>query len=507
VTHKILYLAKSNPGPDIPGVLSPTRFKVISVESIVAAHKYLQTNTVDCLVINNLGPIDAQFSELTSLVTVANPTPMILIDEDTSTELLASYPNCRVISSSHLDSLPDTIDRILEHRYIESAIEDHHDLQQTILEIIHRATKETSAKQIDAIVWEKLHQSELFDYVWLGTYDRTIPNISITHPIAGNFSVETVSDILHISDKTIFETAVQCNEIQTTTAPVKTRETAQVNNITTSPSYQLNCAVIPIQSVGQSSDILLLATHRSDAFDGPEKRLLTLLRDVAEYFTATNNQQSSGTGSAQEEIDTFVATLVHELRSPLGIAQAYLDIGRENDNNAEEQFEKVSDALRELDRTIDELASMTKNDLTIEIEEISLAPLVQEVWESIDTSDGSIQIESAVELTADRVLLKILFRNLLSNAVQHGGENSTIHVGAVPNGFFIEDNGRGIPDEIKDEIFDRGFSNSGGLGVGLSVVDDIVTAHEWEINIESEVDEGTRVEITNVTMVDRGGED
>lgn len=481
-------------------ILPPTRFDVISVKSTVAAHKQLQSSPIDCLIIDNLNTIDVPINEILSLITASYSHPIILIDGTPSEEIPTAYRHCRVVNSDHLDALPEKIEALIEQRNLEAALSDHNELQHSVIEILHDATNATNEDEINSLVFEELQKSGLFDYIWLGNYDTETNDVSIKLPSEGTFPVETVSDILQINDMAIFDKAVQSSELQSTTSPVKTRETAQYNVDSTNPSYQLNTLVIPIQSCDRSGDLMILATYRTGAFDTAEKQLLSTLRDVLKYFKSTVNQKPSEPDQPQEEIDTFVATLVHELRSPLGIAQAFLDIGRNDGDDAQDALEKVAGALDDLEHTIDNLASMAKNNMTVEVEEVELEPLVREVWESLDTKDDLIQIESSIYVTADPALLKILFRNLLSNAIQHGGENSTIQVGSLNDGFFVEDTGSGIPTEIQDEIFSRGFSDAGGLGVGLALVNDIVDAHGWEITINSEVGRGTSVEITNVTM-------
>ncbi len=507
MTRTILYVATNTSSSELEEILPRSRFDVIAAQSIVAAHKQLQTSSIDCLIINNLNTIDVPLSEILSLLTKAYPHPIILIDGTHSAEIPISHPHCQVVNSEHLDALPSKIDGLIEQQSLDTAISEHNELQRTILDIIHEATKATNKTEINSVVFDKLQKTSLFEYVWLGSYDLNSNDLSIEFPSKGKFSIQTVTDILQISDDAIFDRAVHSHDIQSTTAPVNTRETAQLNGYTTSPSYHLNCAVVPVQETNQAFDMMILATYRASAFDAPEKQLLIKLRDTLQYLKSKIDQEQPESSQSTEEVDTFVATLVHELRSPLGIAQAYLDIGQNNGENTDEAFKKVDEALNDLEHTIDDLASMAKNRMTPEVEEIELEPLVREVWESFESVHASIQIEPAGCVTADPALLKILFRNVLSNAIEHGGENCKIQVGKLTNGFFIEDTGNGIPSEIQDEIFTRGFSDAGGLGVGLALVNDIVEAHEWKIDIDSEVGRGTRVEITNVTMKATNEED
>lgn len=74
-----------------------------------------------------------------------------------------------------------------------------------------------------------------------------------------------------------------------------------------------------------------------------------------------------------------------------------------------------------------------------------------------------------------------------------------ITVGPLPGGFYIEDNGSGIPPKQRSRVFDKGYTNaSSGTGIGLSIVRQIVEAHGWSIRVTEGNDGGARFEITDV---------
>jgi signal transduction histidine kinase len=103
---------------------------------------------------------------------------------------------------------------------------------------------------------------------------------------------------------------------------------------------------------------------------------------------------------------------------------------------------------------------------------------------------------------ADGTHLQRLFENLIRNAVEHGGDDVTVTIGDADGGFYIEDNGPGIPDGDRTEVFDAGYStNSEGTGFGLSIVEQVAETHEWDIRVTEGGDGGARFEITGVEMV------
>ena len=85
------------------------------------------------------------------------------------------------------------------------------------------------------------------------------------------------------------------------------------------------------------------------------------------------------------------------------------------------------------------------------------------------------------------------------NAVEHGGSDVSISVGGVDDGFYIADDGVGIPDSERDRIFESGYSTAAdGTGFGLRIVKQIVDAHGWEITATDSDSGGIRFEITGV---------
>jgi signal transduction histidine kinase len=102
---------------------------------------------------------------------------------------------------------------------------------------------------------------------------------------------------------------------------------------------------------------------------------------------------------------------------------------------------------------------------------------------------------------ADETGLQRLLENLFRNATEHGREaDVTIRIGDLDTGFYIEDDGPGIPEEDRQTVFERGYSTTNsGTGFGLAIVEEIVDSHGWEIAITDGSDGGARFEITGVS--------
>jgi signal transduction histidine kinase len=77
-----------------------------------------------------------------------------------------------------------------------------------------------------------------------------------------------------------------------------------------------------------------------------------------------------------------------------------------------------------------------------------------------------------------------------------------VTVGDLESGFYIEDSGKGIPDGVREKIFESGYSfEEGGTGMGLVVVERVVRAHGWDIAVTTGTEGGARFEITDVSVV------
>jgi signal transduction histidine kinase len=91
--------------------------------------------------------------------------------------------------------------------------------------------------------------------------------------------------------------------------------------------------------------------------------------------------------------------------------------------------------------------------------------------------------------------------NLFRNAVEHGGTDVSVRVGPLEDGFYVEDDGPGIPEEERGSVLDAGYSTSEeDSGLGLAIVRQIAEAHGWELVVTEAEGGGARFEV-------RGAED
>uniref|UniRef100_UPI0035C1596C sensor histidine kinase n=1 Tax=Salinarchaeum laminariae TaxID=869888 RepID=UPI0035C1596C len=136
-----------------------------------------------------------------------------------------------------------------------------------------------------------------------------------------------------------------------------------------------------------------------------------------------------------------------------------------------------------------------------DITTVDIRELVEDCWNTVDTRAATLINEIDGDVDADEGRLRQLFENLIRNAVEHGGEDVTVRIGAMPDGFYVEDDGPGIPEQDRSHVFDAGFSTANdGTRFGLSIVNRVVEAHGWEIRVTDGEAGGARFEITGVDV-------
>jgi len=107
---------------------------------------------------------------------------------------------------------------------------------------------------------------------------------------------------------------------------------------------------------------------------------------------------------------------------------------------------------------------------------VLLSSIVQESWEMVETNTAELQVENDLAFKADSARLQRLLENLFRNALDHGGPDVTVTVGTIPDcpGFYVSDDGPGIPESNRDSVFDPGYTTrEQGTGFGLAIVAEI----------------------------------
>jgi signal transduction histidine kinase len=104
---------------------------------------------------------------------------------------------------------------------------------------------------------------------------------------------------------------------------------------------------------------------------------------------------------------------------------------------------------------------------------------------------------------ADPDRLERLLASLLDNAVTHAHEDCLITVGQTGDGFYVADDGPGIPADEREEVLDAAYSTADeGTGFGLTIAREIAAAHGWDLAVTESDAGGARIEVTGVEIVE-----
>lgn len=196
-----------------------------------------------------------------------------------------------------------------------------------------------------------------------------------------------------------------------------------------------------------------------------------------------------------ERLDKFANVLSHDLRNPLNVADGYLDLAREEEDLG--YLEKVRESHERMSDIIEDVLTLAKQGQRVtNTQEVDLEEVVEEAWVNVATENAELSHSLDLTVEGDRDRLLRMFENLFRNSVEHGDSSTQIRVGSLDNGFFIEDNGPGIPESERDAVFEQGYTTTeDGTGFGLSIVQSIVDAHGWSIIVDESDSGGARFEI------------
>lgn len=234
---------------------------------------------------------------------------------------------------------------------------------------------------------------------------------------------------------------------------------------------------------------------KDNEFTPQEKAVIELLSSWVSY-EIENSQTKKSLREKNKKLDMFSSFVSHDLQNPLNIATGYLDLEREE--NDSENLERVADAHERMEDIIESLLEVSKSGSElVKTSDVDLAQLASDSWCNIESGTAKLDNSLSHSIYADEAKLGSVFENLFKNAIEHNEQDGlVIRVGHLDNrsGFYIEDNGEGI--EEPDKILDHGYTTSStGNGLGLVIVEEIVNAHDWELNITESTSGGARFEI------------
>ncbi|QGX94502.1 PAS domain S-box protein [Haloplanus rallus] len=238
-----------------------------------------------------------------------------------------------------------------------------------------------------------------------------------------------------------------------------------------------------------------------------DEAILSTARDISERVAREEELRRQ-----RDRMEGIASVVSHDLRNPLNVAAGRIEAVRRACDCDHDDLDGALDALDRMNRLIDDLLTLTgRHD--VDPSPVSLSSTVDRAWRNVATDGATLRREVDGTIRADGSRLEQVFENLFRNSVEHGSSERgdgatadpdlTVTVGELPDGFYVADDGSGIPTADRERIFESGYStDQGGTGLGLSIVQDVIEAHDWEIRVTSGSEGGARFEITGVEGVE-----
>ena len=223
--------------------------------------------------------------------------------------------------------------------------------------------------------------------------------------------------------------------------------------------------------------------------------------------------------SSFERISQFSSDASHELKTPLTIIRGEIEIALRKERSIDYYKDVLNSSLNEIiiiEKTINDLLFLAKNEKDILIdnqEDIYFDEIIDESINEVKSFAKLNEIEinfilqDTIEYKGYSNLLKIALKNAIKNAIQFSHKNSQIIVKSYKKESFFEisvqDFGIGIPLNEQEKIFEKFYrtdksrnKNSGGTGLGMSILKKIIDIHKGKININSKENVGTTITIS-----------
>jgi len=225
-------------------------------------------------------------------------------------------------------------------------------------------------------------------------------------------------------------------------------------------------------------------------------RLVVISRDISDRIEYREELERQN-----DRLEEFASIVSHDLRNPISVLEGSLALARETGDD--EQFDRCYRAIDRMKELIEDLLTLAREGEAVsETEPLDLESTVESCWRAVETADASLEVTAQSTIYADESRTRQLFENLINNAVTHGGPDVTVTVGDLgDSGFYVADDGPGIPPEKRDTVFESGYTTSEeGTGFGLAIVKEIAAAHDWSVSVTESDTGGARFEFTGVTQ-------
>ncbi|KZX47544.1 PAS domain S-box protein [Haloarcula sp. K1] len=282
---------------------------------------------------------------------------------------------------------------------------------------------------------------------------------------------------------------------------------------------------IETRLITATGDCRWVRTH-GKRVEGAEKRTVRgFIQDITEQ-----KERERRLRVQNDRLESFASVVSHDLQGPLTVAQGHLELAQQAVTN--DHLDSIDDAHERMQTLIDDILTLARDGReATTTEPVSLQTAASACWETIGTENGTLVTGTDSVVVADPRRLQRLLENLFRNCVAHGSEPSlsqmhensmeqgsvgspgqsdeivesdtgvTVTVGDIDDasGFYVADDGPGVPEDERDTVFEAGYSTAPeGTGFGLAIVADIAAVHGWDVSVTDSESGGARFEITGV---------
>ncbi|MFB6201607.1 MAG: ATP-binding protein [Halorhabdus sp.] len=265
--------------------------------------------------------------------------------------------------------------------------------------------------------------------------------------------------------------------------------------------------IIRLRHEGHRRGTLGLCADRTTAFDGRERTVLAELGATIGYALAaieTREQlkaRERELTERNERLEKFASMVSHDLRNPLQVARGHAELLEGGDH-----AETIVTALDRIESIVENIVTLTRDgSIDLDLDIVDLGEIARSVWADLDVERAALVVDSPPEIKTDRTALRQILENLFRNSLEHGRPTTasaiTIRIGPTDdgNGFVVADDGQGIPDDRRNDIFERGLSDQpSGTGFGLAIVRALAQEHGWTVAARESETGGVAVVFTDV---------
>lgn len=378
----------------------------------------------------------------------------------------------------------------------------------TVREIHRGVVTAATQPSLERHVCETLAESNPYLFAWIGEVETA------TNEVVPRIAAGAGDDYLNSITVTV-------GDEPTTDGPtakaIQTGEACAIQNIREDPEYEQwrdeaikygfrSSLAIPITYQETTYGVLNVYANRSDAFNDRERATLAEVGETIGHAIHALEEEQARIRE-NERLDRFAGIVSHDLKNPLTVATGYLSLAMEececDCENTNESLTTVQSSLHRMDEIISDALTLARSGGIIDqVSPIEIGSVATACWQTIPTASASLQVETDLTVTGDETQLRQLLENLFENAVKHGKDDVIIRVGALADqdGFYVADDGDGIPADERESVFDPGYSTEDSTGLGLLIAKEIADAHRWTISVTESRDGGARFELADVDL-------